>query len=279
MAASLPPASVESQRAFIPGAGNWLLSRRWVHLRDLLRELVARDIRLRYRGSVLGMAWTLLNPITELLVLMFVFGAVLPLGIPNYSAYLFTGLLVYTWFQSSLFYASASIVNNRDLIRRPDVPLSVLPVVSVASTLIHFVISLPVLFFLIVLSGIDLTAAALALPALIGVQFVLVLGLAYPLSAIHVWFRDTQYLLRLALQLLFFMTPIFYEATTIPERFQYIYRLNPMVEIVEGYKDVLIRGVLPPVRSWAILAAFSFVLLFLGLGVFNRASRRFVDEL
>jgi lipopolysaccharide transport system permease protein len=130
-----------------------------------------------------------------------------------------------------------------------------------------------------VLSGIHLTAATLALPALIGVQFALVLGLAYPLSAVHVWFRDTQYFLRIALQLLFFMTPVFYEATTIPERFQYLYRLNPMVGIMEGYRDVVIRGVLPPVRSWLILAAVSLVVLSLGLIVFNRSSHRFVDEL
>jgi lipopolysaccharide transport system permease protein len=279
MAFSMRTRSVEFQHSSATSAGSWSPSDRWLHRRDLLRELIGRDMRLRYRGSLFGMAWTLLNPITELLVLLFVFGTVLPLGIPNYAAFLFTGLLVYTWFQSSLSYATAAIVNNRDLIRRPDVPLSVLPIVSVASTLLHFVMSLPVLFVLLVTSGVHLTIAALALPVLMGVQFVLILALAYPLSAIHVWFRDTQYFLGLALQLLFFMTPVFYEPKTIPERFQYLYRLNPMVGIVDGYRDVLIRGVFPPLDSWVILAVVSTALLFLGLNMFKRASHRFVDEL
>src|SRR5262245_5509146 len=234
------------------GAG-WLSRRRWSHQRDLLRELIARDMKLRYRGSLLGMAWTLLNPLAELLVLLFIFEAVLPLNIPNYASFLFTGLLVYGWFHSSLFYATVAIVNNRDLIRRPDVPISILPIVSVASTLLHFLLSLPVLFVLLLGSGVHLTSAVLELPVLIGIQFILTLALAYPLATVHVWFRDTQYLLRVALQLLFYLTPIFYEASTIPDRYKMLYRLNPMVWVIDGYRDVLLRGVSPPARSWLIL--------------------------
>src|SRR5437773_25513 len=238
----MPAHSIEFQHSSTASANSWMSIQRWVHVRDLLRELITRDMRLRYRGSFFGMAWTLLNPIVELLVLLFIFSAVLPLGVPNYAPFLFTGLLVYTWFQSSLFYATVAIVNSRDLIRRPDVPVSVLPIVSVASTLLHFIMSLPVLFVLIIASGVHLTPAVLELPLLMGVQFILILALAYPLSAVHVWFRDTQYLLKVGLQLLFYLTPIFYEAKTIPDRYRTLYRFNPMVRIVEGYRDVLIRG-------------------------------------
>jgi lipopolysaccharide transport system permease protein len=236
-------------------------------------------MRLRYRGSLLGMAWTLLNPIAELLVLLFVFGTVLPLGIPNYPGFLFTGLLVYTWFQTSLHAATLAVVSNRDLVRRPDVPLAVLPVVSVASTMLHFLLSLPVLAALLLLTGVPITWPVLALPALIGIQFVLILALSYPLAALHVWFRDTQYFLRLILQLLFFLTPVFYESRSIPPAFQLLYRFNPMVGIVEGYRDVLLRGTLPPLASWIGLAAVAGSLLALGLSLYARASRRFVDEI
>lgn len=275
----MPSASADFETPAAGHAGGWLSASRLVHTRDVLRELIARDVKLRYRGSYFGMAWTLLNPIAELLVLSFIFGAVLPMGIPNFAAFLFTGLLVYTWFQTSLFFATAAIVGNRDLVRRPNFPLSVLPIVSVASTLLHFLLSLPVLFVLLLWTGVHLTSALVALPALIAVQFILILSLAYPLAAVNVWFRDTQYFLKVLLQLLFFMTPVFYESKMIPERFQALYRFNPMVGVVDGYRDVIVRGVLPSPQSWLRLLAVSSVLLLLGFGAFKRASRKFADEL
>jgi lipopolysaccharide transport system permease protein len=171
------------------------------------------------------------------------------------------------------------VVSNRDLIRRPNVPLAVLPIVSVASTLLHFLLSLPVLGVLLAVSGVRLTSAVLVLPLLIGVQFVLILALAYPLAALHVWFRDTQYFLKVALQLLFFLTPVFYEASTIPEQFRPLFRLNPLVDVVDGYRDVLVRGTVPPLRTWLVLLSVSTVLLMISLAGFRRASRNFVDEL
>jgi len=252
---------------------------RWLHARDVLRELIARDMKLRYRGSFFGMAWTLLNPVAELLVLLFIFNRVLPLNIPNYAPFLFTGLLVYGWFQSALFYSTVAIVSNRELIRRPDVPLAILPVISVASTLLHFLLSFPVLLVLVIASGIRLNSALLALPALMAVQFTLILALAFPLATVHVWFRDTQYMLRVALQLLFYMTPVFYEVSQIPAQYQPIYAVNPLVWLVDGYRDVLIGGHWPSPRALGILAAMSAALLAAGVMFFRRFSDRFVDEL
>ncbi len=124
MLPSMSTASAELHTPAAGRAGSWLSPTRLAHTRDVLRELISRDVKLRYRGSYFGMLWTLLNPIAELAVLLFIFGSVLPLQIPNYAAFLFTGLLVYTWFQSSLFFATVAVVSNRDLIRRPNVPLS-----------------------------------------------------------------------------------------------------------------------------------------------------------
>ncbi len=274
----MPTASAELDAPAVGRAGAWLSPTRLAHTRDVLRELISRDVKLRYRGSYFGMLWTLLNPIAELGVLLFIFGSVLPLEIPNYAAFLFTGLLVYTWFQTSLFFATVAVVNNRDLIRRPNVPLAVLPIVSVASTLLHFLLSLPVLFVLLVGTGVPLHPTLLALPLLIAVQFILILGLAYPLAAVHVWFRDTQYFLKVILQLLFFMTPVFYQSSTIPARFRGIYAFNPMVGVVDGYRDVIIRGVLPPLSTWLTLFGVSTVLLLFGLAIFKWASPSFADE-
>jgi ABC-type polysaccharide/polyol phosphate export systems, permease component len=251
----------------------------WQQMRDLLRELIARDIKLRYRGSLLGIAWTLLNPLAELLVLLFVFGSVFRVNIPNFGAYLFTGLLVYGWFQNSLNLATGAIVGNRELVRRPGVPPAILPIVTVASNLVHFLLSLPVLFGLLILNGIHVTSAVLALPLLIAIEFVFIAGLAYPVATIHVWFRDTQHVLRVALQLLFYLTPIFYEASSVPPVLQPFYRLNPMAPMVDAYRAVLIEGRWPAPASVLSLTAVAFAALLIGAAWFRRASYRFADEL
>jgi len=252
---------------------------RFAHRRDLLRELVLRDMRMRYRGSWLGAAWTLLNPLSELVVLLFIFDHVLPLNIPDYSAFLFTGLLVYSWFQSSLTFATVAIVGHRELVRRPGFPVAVLPVVAVTTSLIHFCLSLPVLIALIVIDGVALNVSIIWLPLLMAVQYAFTLTLAYPLAAIHVWFRDTQYLLRVALQLLFYLTPIFYQTSAIPERFALLFRLNPMVTIVEGCRDVLLRGTAPPLMPWLAIVAVTAIMFPIGLRAFLATSHQFADEL
>jgi lipopolysaccharide transport system permease protein len=250
-----------------------------IHTFDLLRELIERDIKLRYRGSLLGLLWTLVNPLAELLVLLFVFGLVLRNDIPNFPAYLFTGLIVYGWFQSSLNFATGSIVGNRELVRRPGVPSVILPIVTVASNLVHFVLSLPILLALLVLSDIPFTSALIALPFLVVVEFALILGLAYPVAMMHVWFRDTQHVLRIALQLLFYLTPVFYEADSVPGRLQWFYQINPMAQMIDAYRAVLLRGEFPNPTGLLYLVLASGVLLAVGLAWFRRASHRFPDEL
>lgn len=251
----------------------------WPVTRDLLRELISRDIKLRYRGSLLGVLWTLLNPLAELLVLYVLFSMVFQVAIPNFPAYLFTGLIVYGWFQTSLNFATGAIVANRELVHRPGVPVIILPIVTVASNLVHFVLSLPILIGLLVLSRVEMTPAALLLPVLIVVEFLLIVSFAYPVATLSVWFRDLQHVLRIGLQLLFYLTPVFYETTAAPATLQWLYRINPLAHMVDAFRAVLMRGELPDSRSLLYLIALSTALLLFGLVWFRRASFRFADEL
>jgi lipopolysaccharide transport system permease protein len=212
---------------------------------DLLRALVRRDMKLRYKRSILGVAWTLLNPLTQLLVFVFVFTFVLPLNIPHYPSFLFTGILVWNWFQGALHQSTGAIVDNRELLRRPGFPVAMLPMVTVTSYLVHFLLALPVLLLFLMLDGHPLTSVLLALPGVMGLQFLLILSLAYLVATLHVTFRDTQYLLGVLLNLLFYLTPVFYNANSIPERYQALYRLNPMTHLVEAYREILLQGVFP----------------------------------
>ncbi len=267
---------------FMAGVQAALLGQRpanLVYVRDLFRELIARDMKLRYKRSVMGVAWTLLNPLAELAILFLIFGLVLPLNIPNYPAFLFTGILAYGWFQNSLNFATGAIVGNRELVRQPGFPVLILPVVTVATNLIHFLLALPILFALLIYSGIQMTRAVFALPMIIVLQFLFTLSLAYLVATFHVRFRDTQYLLRVLLQLAFYLTPVFYGPSAIPGRYQLLYRLNPMVFFVDGYRAVLIRGEFPAPGYAALVTIMTAGLLLVGLHVFRRASHRFVDEI
>ena len=254
-------------------------NRRLIYLRDLLRELVLRDMKLRYKGSVLGLAWSLLNPLAQLLVFGLVFSTILPLNIPNYTAFLFSGLLVWSWFQSSLFAATTVIVDGRSLIKRPGFPVALLPVVTVMANLVHFVLALPVLLLFLLLTGLPLHSTALLLPLLIAIQFLLTLSIGYFLAAVHVTFRDTQHLVGVFLLLLFYLTPIFYDSSVIPASLQSIYRLNPLLHLLEAYRTILIDGRLPDFAMLAVVTAVSLALLLVGFRVFKRASYTFVEEL
>ncbi len=250
-----------------------------VYLYDLLYELVIRDIKLRYKGSVLGVAWSLLNPLAQLVVFSFVFRLVLPLDIPNYTAFLFTGLLAWSWFQSSLVSSATALIDGRQLIKRPGFPSAILPIVNVAANLVHFLLAIPVLFFFLVVTGITPSAKIIYLPMVIVLQFLFSLSLAYFVAVLHVYFRDTQHLIGVFLLLLFYLTPIFYDGAAIPERYQPIYRLNPVLHLLEAYRNILIWGVSPHWRTLFVLGGVSAVLLVVGYRLFVRASYTFVEEL
>jgi len=254
---------------------NWSL----IYLRDLLRELIGRDIKLRYKRSVLGILWSLINPLLQLLVLSLIFRIVLPLDIPNYNTFLFTGLLVWTWFQTSLYTATGTIVENRELIRRPGFPAGILPIVTVATNFIHFLLALPILLIFLLFAGIPFNQAMLALPVLFAVQFLFTLSLVYFIATFHVRFRDTQYLLGIALLLGFYLSPVFYEASVIPQQYQLLYRLNPMVTLIEAYRSILIEGEYPGFLGLLLLSLISIILLSIGYRLFKYGRSRFVEEL
>lgn len=254
-------------------------ARRLAYLRDLFLVLLDRDMKLRYKRSVLGIVWSLVTPLAQLVVFYFVFSMVLPLDIPNYAAFLFIGILVWTWFQNALQQATEAIVDNRQLIRQPGFPPAILPVVNVAANLVHFLLALPVLLVFLVVDGLGLGPRALLLPVMIAVQYLLTLGLGYIGAALDVRFRDTKHLLNVGLTLGFYLTPIFYEASAVPEAARPLYALNPMVHIVEGYRAILLRHTLPDATALMAVSLAGLALLWVGYRTFERASYHFAEEL
>jgi lipopolysaccharide transport system permease protein len=263
------------QRSFRTIESRWRL----LYLYDLLRELVARDMKLLYKRSVLGIAWTLINPLLQLAVFSFVFQLVLSANIPNYSSFAFCGLLVWTWFQNSLFQATGAIIANRPLIRQPGFPIAILPIVIVITGLIHFLLALPLLIIFLAVDGVELKPVLLVLPILMALQFALTVSLAYLLAALNVTFRDTQHTLGVLLQLFFYLTPIFYDITNVPKDYQSLYYLNPMVHLVTAYRTVLMQGAQPNWLPLMLIGLITTLALPVGYRIFSSSSDRFVEEL
>ena len=249
------------------------------YLVDLLRSLVDREMKLLYKRSALGVAWTLISPLLQLAVFAFVFQQVLPVDIPRYASYVFTGLLVWNWFQSSLFQASGVIIANRPLIRQPGFPNGILPVVTVTTGLIHFVLALPVLLVFLLLDGVKLQLVVLWLPVIQLIQFTFIVSLAYLFAALNVTFRDTQHTLGVVLQLLFYLTPIFYDIPSVPGGWQSLYFLNPMVHIVTAYRSIFLLGIPPSSLALGIITLTVFLLLPIGYYIFQHQSDHFVEEI
>jgi len=252
---------------------------RVVHLRDLLFALVGRDLKVRYKRSVLGIAWSLVNPLAQLLVFVFVFGHVLNLGGPRYSVVVFTGVLAWSWFSTSIMQGAGAIVDNRQLIRRPGFPSAILPVVAGTTNLIHFLLALPVLLLFALIDGSPFGWSLLLLPLVIAVQSLLILGITYVVAMLQVTFRDTAHLAGLILMMMMYLTPVFYDPAIIPAEYRAVYDLNPMVHIIGAFRDIVVHGQAPALLPLVVVGLVGLGLLGLGYGLFARARAGFVEEL
>lgn len=253
--------------------------RKLIYMRDLIWELVRRDMKLRYKGSLLGIVWSLLNPLAQLVVFTIIFTWILPLDIPNYALFMFCALLPWTWFQTSWTSATVTIVDGRALIKRPGFPPGILPIVSITSNLVHFLLALPVLILFMLITDVPLTATVLLLPVLIAIQFLFTLSIAYITAALHVQFRDIAHLVGVIVLLLFYLSPVFYDIAMVPAQLRPLYALNPLVPLLDGYRAIFLRGELPNVPLLTLLAFLSTVLLYFSHRFFMHMSYVFVEEL
>ena len=252
--------------------------------RGLVRILVGRELKARYRGSVLGFFWSFVNPLLLLLVYSFVFTAIIPrgdlAGIEPYAVFLFCGLLPWTWFSSSLNESAGILIVNGNLIKKVVFPVEILPVVAVVSNLCHFVLGLPILFGFLVYYGIPLRPAELIwFPAVVAVQLCLTLGLAMILAALTVHFRDVKDLLSNGLTLWFFASPILYEMSAVPPGARAFMDLNPFAHLAISYQEILFHEAPFGHWRWLLAVAGGSVGLFaFGYWLFDRLRDSFAEE-
>jgi lipopolysaccharide transport system permease protein len=252
--------------------------------RALIQSLVARELKARYRGSLLGFFWSLINPLLLLLIYTFVFTVVMPgargSGPEPFSLFMFCGILPWTWFSSSLLESSSSLVAGGNLIKKVLFPAEVLPIVTVLAGLVNFCFGLPILAAFLIYYRVPVTPTDLLwLPLIVGVQCLTTLGLALIAASLTVLFRDVKDLLANLLTLWFFATPIIYPLWSAPAGVQRVLAFNPMTYLIVSYQEVLFRE--GPYVNWPRMAAMTGMSMMVFLGgyfVFNRLRDTFVEE-
>jgi lipopolysaccharide transport system permease protein len=254
-----------------------LKPRRARYVWDVVTHLVAREFKIRYARAFVGWLWAVAEPLARLVVFTFLFQRVLVVEQENFTVFLFTGILAWGWFAGGLGSATASVIIRRDLMFRPGIPRATVPIVSALTDFLDLVAALPVLAVLLLLED-GIPATVWFFPFVLAVQFLLIVGLGYLLCTANVHFRDVNHLVGVVLRHGFYLTPVFYARSMVPERFSWVLTINPMTHVIEAYRAVLIDGELPALAFWAT-AAVSAVLFVVGLAVFRRASGTFVDEL
>lgn len=252
---------------------------RFLQVWDLLFELLLRDLKIRYKRSYLGILWSLMTPITQVVIFSFLFIRVLPLEIAHYTTFVFSGVLAWSWFSSALYSAGGSVVGNSQLVRRPGFPVAVLPLLSVAGAGIHFLLAMPILLALMLIDGLVVGYVLLALPIVILIQFYFTLGWAFLIAASNVRFRDTQHLLGVGLMAMFYLTPVFYDSASLPDEYALIHAINPLAALFNAYRDIVIGNRWPDVHALGMVVLIGSVFLALGYWLFRRMSLRFAEEL
>jgi ABC-type polysaccharide/polyol phosphate export permease len=255
-----------------------------------VRNLVMRDLKVRYKNSLLGVAWSWLNPLLMMVVYTILFTVLLRNSdIPSYPVFLLSGLLGWNFFSDTVLQATGSIVNSAHLLKKVYFPPEVLPISLLLANLVNFVIALPLFFGLALVLGVTPTWAALLLPFTILIQITFTLGISLLLATLNVFFRDTQVILGVVMLAWFFLTPVFYTIKFVPEQITvlgvtlnaqlWLRRINPMASVIASYRDLLYWGVPSGLDFLLRTAVTSLAVLIIGYAVFTRYSHRFSEEI
>jgi len=251
---------------------------------ELLWQMVGREIKSRYKQSILGYFWVILNPLAQMLVMSFAFSIILRIptnaaGNIPYSIFLFTALLPWNLFATSLSFASNSLVNNSPLITKVYFPRTILVLASIISKLVDFLFALSILIIYMIVYQIPINANIFWVIPIFIIQQIFTIGLSLFLAAANLLYRDIQYLLTLLLLLWMYATPVIYPADLVPEKYRIIFQLNPMAVIINAYRQTILGGGAPNYLSLLIALFLSLLVLLLGFSYFKSREKIFADNI
>ncbi|MGB3715258.1 MAG: ABC transporter permease [Candidatus Promineifilaceae bacterium] len=247
--------------------------------RDLLWMWTLREVRIRYKQSAIGGLWAILQPLSLMLIFTFVFSLIarVPSVEVPYPVFSYVALVPWTFLTTSLSFAVPSLVSNMNLVTKIYFPREILPIASVSAAFLDAMIASLLLFVMMVVYKISLSVTLIWVPLIVLIQVLLILGIAFLLSALNVFYRDIRFVIPLATQLWLYASPVIYPISLVPEQFLPIYMLNPMAGIIESYRRVILLGVNPVWSHLGISAAISAVLFVSGYAYFKRSENLFAD--
>ncbi len=249
------------------------------HYRELLWSWTGREIKVRYKQSLLGAAWAIIQPLGTALIFTIIFSRFIHVptdGIP-YPIFSYAALLPWTFFATSVSLATDSLVRNMNLVTKIYFPREILPFASVLAGLLDFAIAALVFVGMAIYYHISFSWSVTLLPLLLIIQVTLTLGVVLFASALNVFYRDIRFIIPLGLQLWMYLTPIIYPLSIVPERFRTLYLLNPMAGLIESYRRIIVRGEMPPLVEFVPAAAVSFLLFIAAYAYFKQAEQVFAD--
>lgn len=246
--------------------------------RELLKSNVKKEIRGKYKGSFLGVLWSFINPLLQVAVYAIVFPYIMRVQTENYLIYLIIGIIPWTFFTTVINQGMVTVRINAGIIKKVYFPREILPISVAVSGLINFLISCIIILLFCIFGGVGVSWHIIFLPLIAIIQFFLTLGIAFALSAINVYIKDTEYLITFFINMLFYATPILYEATLFPESIRFILYLNPMTQVVEAYRNIFLYHQLPNLEGFVYLVVISIIILGIGLLIFRKLEKGFAEE-
>ena len=248
--------------------------------REMIRCLVHRDLRGRYKGSVLGFLWTFLNPLLQLVVYSIVFSTIMRSGIDKFYLFLFVALVPWLFFSASLTGGATSVIAQSNLVKKIYFPREILPISFVTTCFVNMLYCFLVVFAVILFAGRPISfQALLCLPPVMAVEYILALGFAMITSALTVYFKDLEHILSIVAMAWMYLTPILYPITMVPPQYLPLFMLNPMTPIIIAYRDILYYGQIPQLSTLFHALAVGLISLAAGWYIFHRLARRFAEEL
>jgi len=255
-----------------------------VKWKELLWQMVGREVKARYKQSILGYFWVILNPLAQMLVMSFAFSIIMRIptnatGNIPYSIFLFVALLPWTLFSNSLSAAAASLVSSGGLITKIYFPRTILVLSTVIAKIIDFVFAISILIIYMIVYQIPINWNILWIFPIFLIQQIFTLGLSLFFAAANLLYRDIQYLLSMILLLWMYVTPVIFPADLVPERYRFVFQLNPMAVIINAYRQVILGGGSPKYSSLIIATVFSIITLLIGFSYFKSREKIFADNI
>lgn len=245
---------------------------------ELIKNLVASDLKVKYQSSVLGFAWSMLNPLLMMLVLYAVFNNIFRFEQEHFALYLLIGIIAWRFLANGTMTAMSSIVGNTSLVTKIFIPREVLTFSVVMSAFISSILEFMVLVPLLIIFGASLSITMLLFPVIHVLYFGLVYGISLILASLYVYYRDLNQIWDIVLQIGFYASPIIYPLSLVPDEYLFYYTLNPITRLMVMYRDVLLYDIVPTLPDISIVVGSGLILLVIGTIVFRKLSPRFAEE-